>query len=123
MIAITLFSLKDKAIKEKYKKWTLDSVRPRMMMMNSVKAFVDYSVVGLLNHSGTEYDFIEYEMNWLKIVIKSGKPFLGICLGAQMLAKHLGGEVKKIDCNSSEIGFYEILPSESIIPSKSNKPN
>ena len=54
MIAITLFSLKDKAIKEKYKKWTLDSVRPRMMMMNSVKAFVDYSVVGLLNHSGTE---------------------------------------------------------------------
>jgi len=59
MIAITLFSLKDKAIKEKYKKWTLDNVRPRMMMMNSVKAFVDYSVVGLLNHSGTEYDFIE----------------------------------------------------------------
>ena len=57
-------------------------------------------------------NFIKYEMDWLRIVIKSGKPFLGICLGAQMLAKHLGGNVKKVDCNSSEIGFYEILPSE-----------
>ena len=57
-------------------------------------------------------DFIKYEMDWLKIVLESGKPFLGICLGAQMLAKHLGANVKKVDCNSSEIGFYEILPSE-----------
>jgi|TARA_B110000881_G_C18290554_1_gene371977 hypothetical protein len=59
MIAITLFSLKENAIKEKYKKWTLESVRPRMIMMDSVKGFIDYSVVGLLNHSGTKYDFIE----------------------------------------------------------------
>jgi len=58
-------------------------------------------------------DFIKYEMDWLKIVLNSGKPFLGICLGAQMLAKHLGGEVKKIDCKSSEIGFFEILPTDS----------
>ena len=58
-------------------------------------------------------EFIQYEMNWLKVVIKSGKPFLGICLGAQMLAKYLGGNVKKTHCNSSEIGFFEILPSDS----------
>jgi len=57
-------------------------------------------------------EFIKYEMEWLKIVLNSGKPFLGICLGAQMLAKHLGGEVKKIDCNSSEIGFFEITPTD-----------
>ncbi len=30
-----------------------------MMMMSSVKGFIDYSVVGLLNHFGTEYDFVE----------------------------------------------------------------
>ena len=58
-------------------------------------------------------DYIKYEMNWVRIVIQSGKPFLGICLGAQMLAKHLGGDVKKINCNSSEIGFYEVLPTET----------
>mgnify|MGYP001407753354 CR=1 FL=1 len=59
MIAITLFSLKDKESTEQYKKWSLSSVRPRMIMMNSVKGFIDYSVVGLLNHSGIEYNFIE----------------------------------------------------------------
>ena len=58
-------------------------------------------------------EFIKYEMDWLEVVINSGKPFLGICLGAQMLAKYLGGDVKKIDCKSSEIGFFEILPSGS----------
>tara|TARA_B100000029_G_scaffold514825_1_gene619182 strand:+ start:3077 stop:3775 length:699 start_codon:yes stop_codon:yes gene_type:complete len=68
---------------------------------------------GPMSVNDDNIDFIQYEMKWLKVVIESGKPFLGICLGAQMLAKYLGGDVKKIDCNSSEIGFYEILPSDS----------
>ena len=68
---------------------------------------------GPMSVNDTEINFIKYEMDWLKVVIESGKPFLGICLGAQMLAKYLGGDVKKIDCNSSEIGFYEILPSKT----------
>ena len=77
----------------------------------------DHSLVvifgGPMSVNDSNYDFLDYEINWLKVVIESGKPFLGICLGAQMLAKHLGGSVKKIDCNSSEIGFYEILPTNS----------
>ena len=68
---------------------------------------------GPMSVNDTNLDFIKYEMEWLRVVIQSGKPFLGICLGAQMLAKHLGGDVKKIDCNSSEIGFYEVLPTDS----------
>ena len=60
-----------------------------------------------------EDQFIKDEINWIGIVLKSKVPFLGICLGAQMLAKHLGGKVKKIDCNSSEIGFFEIKPTKS----------
>ena len=77
----------------------------------------DHSLVvifgGPMSVNDSNYEFLDYEMDWLKVVIESGKPFLGICLGAQMLAKHLGGSVKKIDCNSSEIGFYEILPTNS----------
>ena len=68
---------------------------------------------GPMSVNDTNYKFIEYEMKWLRVVIESGKPFLGICLGAQMLAKHLGGHVEKIDCKSSEIGFYEILPTNT----------
>ena len=68
---------------------------------------------GPMSVNDYEHDFIKYEMDWLKIVLRSGIPFLGICLGAQMLAKHLGAKVNKIDCNSSEIGFYEILPTDN----------
>ena len=77
----------------------------------------DHSLVvifgGPMSVNDHNFSFIKYEMEWLKIVIESGKPFLGICLGAQMLAKHLGGDVKNLDCNSAEIGFYEILPENS----------
>ena len=48
---------------------------------------------GPMSVNDTNLDYIKYEMNWLRIVIESGKPFLGICLGAQMLAKYLGGKV------------------------------
>ena len=76
----------------------------------------DHSLVvifgGPMSINDSDNQFIKYEMEWLKIVIESGKPFLGICLGAQMLAKYLGADVKKIDCKSSEIGFYEVEPSK-----------
>ena len=59
MIAITLFTLKDKKNIEKYKEWALSDVRPRMMLMDSVKGFLDYTVTGFFNHDGVKYDFIE----------------------------------------------------------------
>ena len=59
-----------------------------------------------------DLNFIKYEIDWLKIVIESGKPFLGICLGAQMLVKHLGGEVTKNTEDLAEVGFYKIFPTE-----------
>ena len=59
-----------------------------------------------------DQNFIKYEIEWLKIVIESGKPFLGICLGAQMLVKHLGGEVVKNKEEFAEVGFYKIFPTE-----------
>ena len=31
-------------------------------------------------------DFIRREVDWIAVPLKEGKPFLGICLGAQMLA-------------------------------------
>ena len=43
-------------------------------------------------------------------VIESNVPFLGICLGAQILAKYLGCNVVKNKNDLAEIGFYEIEP-------------
>ena len=40
-------------------------------------------------------DYIKLEIDWITVALKSNKPFLGICLGAQMLAKNLGGTVQR----------------------------
>ena len=56
-------------------------------------------------------EFIKREIDWIGNVLKSNVPFLGICLGAQMLAKHLGCKIEKNPKDLSEIGFYEIHPT------------
>lgn len=50
------------------------------------------------------YDFLRREMAYLSKVVENRKPYLGICAGAQLLAKLLGAEVRR---NSvMEIGSY-----------------
>ena len=43
--------------------------------------------------------------------MKEQKPLLGICLGAQMLAKHLGARVCVHPEGKAEIGYYPIRPT------------
>tara|TARA_B110000495_G_C22987052_1_gene580804 strand:+ start:671 stop:1369 length:699 start_codon:yes stop_codon:yes gene_type:complete len=56
--------------------------------------------------------YIIKEIEFMKLIIESNIPYLGICLGAQFLAKYLGSDIKKNKLNLSEIGFYEIQPSK-----------
>ena len=57
-------------------------------------------------------DFIRREIDWLDVPLKENKPFLGICLGAQMLVRHLGGRVEADRQERAEIGWYPIKPTE-----------
>ena len=57
-------------------------------------------------------DFIIKEINFMKLVIDSNIPYLGICLGAQFLAKYLGSNIEKNQNKLSEIGFYKINPTK-----------
>lgn len=57
-------------------------------------------------------DFIRREIDWLSVPLAEDKPFLGICLGAQMLVKHLGGQVKSRDDGLVEIGWYPLRATE-----------
>jgi len=52
------------------------------------------------------HDFLREEMAYLKAVVKKNRPYLGICGGAQLLAKLLGAEVRKNP--AMEIGSYNI---------------
>src|SRR5438128_4548323 len=37
--------------------------------------------------------FVRHEIDWIEIALREQRPFLGICLGAQMLARQLGAQV------------------------------
>jgi len=53
------------------------------------------------------------ETDWLKVPLREGAPFLGICLGAQMLARHLGARVGPHEDGVAEIGYYPLRPTEA----------
>jgi GMP synthase (glutamine-hydrolysing) len=55
---------------------------------------------------------IRRETDWLEVPLREGKPFLGICLGAQMLVRHLGGTVGTHPDGYAEIGWYPIDATE-----------
>jgi GMP synthase (glutamine-hydrolysing) len=57
-------------------------------------------------------EFIRRETDWLAVPLREEKPFLGICLGAQMLVNHLGGQVESHDQGLVEVGWYPIRPTE-----------
>lgn len=53
-------------------------------------------------------DFVRQETEWLAVPLVEEKPFLGVCLGAQMLVNHLGGSVRGHDDGLVEIGWYPL---------------
>ena len=54
------------------------------------------------------YPFLSYEFRLMEQALKLNIPILGICLGAQMLAKVLGARVFKGD-KGKEIGWMEVF--------------
>lgn len=56
-------------------------------------------------------DFVRQEIDWIGVALKEEKPFLGLCLGAQMLARHLGARVYAHAGGKAEIGYYPLKPT------------
>lgn len=53
-----------------------------------------------------EYPFLQQEVDWIREALQRNVPVLGICLGAQLLAKSLGARVYANPVK--EIGWYDI---------------
>ena len=58
-------------------------------------------------------DYMRLETNWLAVPLKENKPALGICLGAQMMARFLGERVYKPENEEVEIGYYPVEPTSA----------
>ena len=55
--------------------------------------------------------FIRAELDWIPVALESGKPYLGICLGAQLLARVLGATVQPHPDGRMEIGYFRVSPT------------
>ncbi len=58
-------------------------------------------------------EFIGREIDWINVPLKEKKPFIGVCLGAQMMVKTLGGDVSEHPDGHVEIGYYPIRPTQA----------
>ena len=58
-------------------------------------------------------EWIRREIDWFEVPLREERPILGLCLGAQMLARKLGARVfSHGDCRG-EAGYYPIRPTMS----------
>jgi GMP synthase (glutamine-hydrolysing) len=58
-------------------------------------------------------DYILVETEWVKVPLREEAPVLGLCLGAQMIARHLGAPVKPDPEGRVEVGFFPLRPTDA----------
>lgn len=58
-------------------------------------------------------EFVRREIDWISVPLREQRPFLGICLGAQMLAMQLGARVAPHPEGRAEVGYYPVRPTQA----------
>ncbi|NIA68946.1 glutamine amidotransferase [Pelagibius litoralis] len=74
------------------------------------KAAIVYGGAESANHT-EDKAYLRVETDWIGGWAETGRPFLGICLGGQMLARALGATVSRHDEGLHEIGYVKIDPT------------
>ena len=59
------------------------------------------------------HDYIAQEIQWVGDWVKAGKPYLGICLGGQILARALGAAVRPHPDSLHEIGYRPVMETDA----------
>jgi GMP synthase (glutamine-hydrolysing) len=92
----------------------LDIRRPRLgdPLPETLAGHAGAVVFGGPQSANDTEEFVRREIDWIAVPLTEKKPFLGICLGAQMLAKHLGARVATHPEGKAEVGYYPLRVTE-----------
>ncbi len=71
---------------------------------------------GPMSANDDHEDFIRAETRYVERALKADLPYLGICLGAQIMARAFGAEVTRNPQGMMEIGYYPIQPTPRSAP-------
>lgn len=93
--------------------YRLDIRKPRFgdPLPETMQAHAGAIVFGGPMSANDNEDYIRVETDWFRVPLREQAPVLGICLGAQMMARHLGAQVFARPDGHVEIGYYPISPT------------
>jgi GMP synthase (glutamine-hydrolysing) len=67
-------------------------------------------------HQADEHPWLAHEISLVAEAIETSTPYIGLCLGAQVLTEAAGGEVYR--CNPHEVGWHEV----ELLPAAADDP-
>jgi GMP synthase (glutamine-hydrolysing) len=93
----------------------LDIRRPRFgdPLPETLAEHAGVVVFGGPMSANDEEDFVRRETDWLSVPLAEKAPFLGLCLGGQMLARQLGARIYPHPEGHVEIGYYPLKATEA----------
>ena len=71
---------------------------------------------GGIQSANDDTEYMHREIEWVADWVATERPFLGLCLGAQVLARALGARVGPHPEGLLEYGFVEVQPTAGAIP-------
>lgn len=77
----------------------------------AIAAYDGTIVFGGPMSANDELPFLRDEMGWIEATLTANLPYLGICLGAQLLARVLGQRVISHPAGLREIGYFPLHPT------------
>jgi GMP synthase (glutamine-hydrolysing) len=95
--------------------YPLDVRRPRFgdLLPETMDDHAGAVIFGGPQSANDPDDFVRREIDWIGVPLRDRKPFLGICLGAQMMALKLGGRVFPHPQGHAEVSYYPIRPTQA----------
>ena len=105
--------------------YPLDIRRPRFgdALPQTLAAHAGAVIFGGPMSANDPDDYVRREIDWIAVPLSEQRPFLGICLGAQMLARQLGARVAPHAGGRVEMGYYPIRPSRAGLKLCANWPD